>query len=281
VNRHPSVRLIANRFAQVPQVFAVALAGSLTGGGSDERSDFDIYIYSETGIPVEARAQIAQELADPSKPVEINNLYWGTEDAWTERRSGIKADLVYWSPGWIEDQIDRVLMRCEAWVGYSTCFWHTVLHSVPYFERGGWFTKLQQRAAQPYPDALRHDVLIKNYPVLRSAIPSYRHQIELAIQRRDRISLNHRIAALLASYFDVLFAVNRVPNPGEKRLILRTGQLCRVLPEKWDQQIEDVLCSAAQPWESLDTLRHIDALLDHLDQMLIAERLITPSGAVI
>jgi hypothetical protein len=29
------------------------------------------------------------------------------------------------------------------------------------------------------------------------------------------VSLNHRTAALLASYFDVLFALNRVHHPGD------------------------------------------------------------------
>jgi hypothetical protein len=280
---HPiqAVQRIADRFAQFPQVIAVALAGSLTGSGGDARSDFDLYIYSDSGVPPADRAQIARELADPAHPIEIDNPYWGTEDAWTDRTTGTKADLIFWSPGWIEDQVDRVLVRHEAWVGYSTCFWHTVLHSVPYFERGGWFSALKQRANQPYPDALQRNVLVKNHSVLRQAIPSYRNQIELAIQRRDRISLNHRIAVLLASYFDVIFAVNRVPNPGEKRLIVRTQQLCKVLPDNWDQHVDAVLCSAAQAWDALDTLTHVDALIDSLDRLLIAEKLITPGGAVI
>jgi predicted nucleotidyltransferase len=274
----PAVQHIADQFAQFPQVIAVALAGSLTGGSGDAHSDFDLYIYSDSGVPSADRARIARELADPAYPIEIDNPYWGTEDAWTERTSGTKADLIFWSPEWIEDQVDRVLVRHEAWVGYSTCFWHTVLHSVPYFDRDGWFTALKRRADQPYPDALRRDVLVKNYPVLRQAVPSYRNQIELAIRRRDRISLNHRIAALLASYFDVLFAVNRVPNPGEKRLIERTQRLCSTLPDGWDQHVEAVLCSAAQPWESVDTLSRVDALIDALDRLLIAEKLITPGG---
>ena len=275
MDRLAPVQTIADRFAQFPQVIAVALAGSLTGGTSDSRSDFDIYVYCTADIPVVDRTQIARDLADPAKPIEINNPYWGTEDAWTERSSGTKADLIFWSPSFIEDQTDRVLVRHEAWVGYSTCFWHTLLRSTPYYDRDGWLAALIQRAEQPYPEPLRRDVLVKNYPVLRRAIPSYRTQIELAIQRQDRISVNHRIAALLASYFDVLFAVNRVPNPGEKRLIQRTQQVCSTLPEQWEQQIEAVLISAASPWESLDTLRRIDDLIDSLERVLIAEKLIT------
>jgi hypothetical protein len=280
MERLAAVQRIADRFAQFPQVIAVALAGSLTGSSGDAQSDFDIYIYTDSTISLSRadRAQIARELADPAYPIEIDNPYWGTEDAWTERTSGTKADLIYWSPDWIEDQIKRVLVRHEAWVGYSTCFWHTILHSVPYFDRDGWLAALKQRADQPYPEELRRNVLVMNYPVLRQAVPSYHNQLKLAIRRRDRVSLNHRIAALLASYFDVLFAVNRVPNPGEKRLIERTQQLCSTLPEEWDQHVEAVLSSVTQPWESVDTLSRVDALIDALDRLLIAEKLITPGG---
>jgi predicted nucleotidyltransferase len=281
MDRIQAVQCIADRFASYPQVTAVALAGSLAGGVADPLSDFDIYIYTNAEIPVDERAQIARDLADPAKPIEINNPYWGTEDAWTERASGTKADLIFWSPQFMEDQTDRVLIRHEAWVGYSTCFWHTLLHSEPYYDREGWFAALKARADQPYPDALRRDVLIKNYPVLRHAIPSYRAQLDLAIRRQDRISMNHRVAALLASYFDVLFAVNRVPNPGEKRLIRRVNQLCNMLPQKWEQDIENVLVSAGSAWDSLETLRYVDALLDRLDQMLIAAGLIASGGKVI
>ncbi|RPI91801.1 MAG: DUF4037 domain-containing protein, partial [Chloroflexi bacterium] len=263
------VQIIADRFAQFPQVAAVALAASVMTGGSDARSDFDIYVYTRAAIPADARAQIARDLADPNKPIEIDNPYWGTEDAWTERTSGVKADLIYWSPDFIEDQTERVLVRHEAWVGYSTCFWYTLLHSTPYYDPQGWFAGLRQRADQPYPDALRRDVVRKNYPVLRRAIPSYRAQIDLAIQRQDRISLNHRIAALLASYFDVLFAVNCAPNPGEKRLIQRVRQFCPVVPDGWEPQIDALLCSVAQPWASADGLDRVDALVDGLERVLI------------
>ncbi|HEX3052446.1 MAG TPA: hypothetical protein VHP83_17425 [Aggregatilineaceae bacterium] len=263
------VQTIASYFAALPEVAAVVLGGSLTTQAADSFSDFDIYIYSHQALPPAIRASLAAQLADPAHPVEINNPYWGSEDAWIEKQSGIKADLVYWSPTWIEEQLNQVLVNHQASTGYSTCFWYTILHSTPVFDRTGWFRQLHQQANQPYPDALRRAIIRQNYPVLRHAIPAYRSQIALAIARQDFISLNHRIAALLASYFDVLFAVNRVPHPGEKRLIQRAHQLCTRLPHALDDQIDAVLRSDPQT-----TLMHLDALLDSFDQFLRAEGLI-------
>jgi hypothetical protein len=52
-------------------------------------------------------------------------------------------------------------------------------------------------------------IIQRNLPLLGANIHSYEHQIRSAFRRWDRVSLNHRTAAWLASYFDILFAVKR------------------------------------------------------------------------
>jgi hypothetical protein len=96
-----------------------------------------------------------------------------------------------------------------------------VLQATPVFDRQGWFQGLQDRLKKtPYPDRLVERIIKKNLPMLVANIHSYEQQIRSVFRRRDRVSLNHRTAAWLASYFDILFAANRRFNPGETRLLV-------------------------------------------------------------
>jgi hypothetical protein len=65
------------------------------------------------------------------------------------------------------------------------------------------------------------------------------------------VSVNHRMTAFLASYFDILFALNRLPHPGEKRLVSYVEEKCAVKPEDFARKIEGFL---HQPMQFLDDL---------------------------
>jgi hypothetical protein len=98
---------------------------------------------------------------------------------------------------------------------------------------------------------------------MKHNISSYRHQIELALRRRDFVSVNHRVTALLASYFDILFAINEQPHPGEKRLVTYAEQLCAKRPAKLREQVERVV---KEP-----SINAIDELLDGLAPLISAQ----------
>jgi predicted nucleotidyltransferase len=247
---------LASRFAEFPHVIAVVLAGSRGGGTCDPESDYDIYVYASAEVPVEFRRALLGNGA------EIDNRFWEPGDESGDLAAGLKLDIMYRSPKWMEDQIDRVLVRHEAAIGYTTCFWFNVLHSEPLFDRGGWFQQLQDRANVPYPDELRRAVIAKNWPILRRNRSSYRRQIELALQRGDAVSVQHRVTALLASFFDVWFALERQPHPGEKRLLTH-------LPEQWAELVSGILNA-----ERTTLLKKIDRLIDPLDARLKEEGLL-------
>jgi predicted nucleotidyltransferase len=191
---------VAQKFSEIPEVEAVALSGSRAAEAFDEKSDFDLYVYTPAEIPLQIRRRLAEEVADR---IEINNQFWEPGDEWIEAHSGSGVDIMYRQPQWLEEQIERVLVKHQASVGYSTCFWHNLLTSKILFDRHGWLAELQQRARQPYPEPLRRGIIAKNFPILRRNISSYLHQIESAVARHDLVSVPHRTAALLASYFDI------------------------------------------------------------------------------
>ena len=60
------------------------------------------------------------------------------------------------------------------------------------------------------------------------------------------VSVNHRIAALLASAFDVVFAHNRQTHPGEKRLLLQVEQSCPVRPDNFERLVLDLVHTCEQ-----------------------------------
>ncbi|MBZ0304797.1 MAG: DUF4037 domain-containing protein, partial [Anaerolineae bacterium] len=163
---------------------------------------------------------------------------------------------------------NRVLQRHEASMGYTTCFWHTVKISTCLLDVTGWFGHLQTFARQPYPFALQEAIISLNYPLLRQIIPSYFNQIKHALARRDWVSVNHRLAALFASYFDILFAVNLLPHPGEKRLLDFAERDCQKLPANFRSEVENVLAARE------DVLEKLTILLNSLDELLKAEGLI-------
>ena len=250
---------IARQFASLPQVEAVALAGSGTSEFPDGDSDVDLYVYVTADISLAERAAIAAG----APHAEIGNATWEPGDEWVDAQTGIRVDVMFRHVTWIEEQIDRVLVRHEASVGYSTCFWDNLLHSRALFDRSGWFAGLKRRAEGAYPTELRQAILAKNYPLLRHNQSSYLHQIELAVKRNDPVSVNHRVAALLASYFDVLFAVNEQPHPGEKRLLQHAAR-CPKLPRDMAPQVQALVAAVSDG----DVVARVNELVDELDALV-------------
>lgn len=255
-----AVATIRTAFAQWPHVTALAMGGSRASGLADRTSDIDLYAYVSAEVPVSARTALAN---DRGRAIEIDNRFWEPGDEWDDIAAGVHVDVMYRSPAWTENELTAVLDRHEARLGYSTSLWHNIRTSKPLFDRTGWFADLQRHAERSYPEGLMRAVVAKNQPVLRTAASSYRAQIVKAAARNDRVSVNHRVAAFLASYFDVLFAINRATHPGEKRL-LQTASALACVPPSFAEQIDQLLTTAAsaEPTALGDA---VDALCDGLD----------------
>ncbi len=268
----PLAIALAARFGALPQVAAVTLAGSRASGVADARSDLDLYVYADADVPVADRTGI---VGDRAERLELDQRFWKLGDTWVDAATGLAVDVMYRSPDWIEGRLDDLLIHHQASVGYSTCLWHNVLASRPLYDRDGWFATLRARADRPYPEPLRRAIVAKNHPILRDASFSYLHQIELALARDDAVSVSHRVAALLASFFDVLFAVNRLPHPGEKRLVEFALARCAHRPADLAGRVHAVLGvpPAATGPDGRRLIAACHALIDDPDALLAADGL--------
>jgi len=256
---------LAQLFAGLSQVEAVALGGSSSGGASDHLSDIDLYVYTHADIPLAIRQEIVQRAGGASQS-NMGLNYWGAGDEWFDAQSGIEADVVFFDAEWMEERVKTVMVEHQASMGYTTCFCHTVKHSIVLLDPKGWLGNLQAISRKEYPEPLRRNIISWNHPVLRSIIPAYAHQIQKAVQRKDLVSINHRLAAFFASYFDVVFALNRVLHPGDKRQLAFAAQYCSILPLQMVEDVELVLRSAASTETQL--MVHLDRLMDRLDACL-------------
>ena len=262
------LQAIVSRFAALNEVEGILLAGSLTNNTQDEHSDIDLYVYQNAEIPVDKRDEITKEF---TSYMELNNQFWETEDDGILKDLNMGLEIIYRDFNWIKADLERILDQHQGSVGYSTCFWSNYLSSKILYDRDGKFTALQEKYNVPYPKELKQSIIEKNYPLLRKSMCSYYDQIEKALKRNDLISINHRVASLLASYFDILFAVNEMPHPGEKKLIKIVKSKCSLLPNGLEEDIQRVLeKSVSGTKEVLDS---IDILVDHLDILLEEQNL--------
>lgn len=255
------IETFLNEFYARREVMAVVLSGSLTGLVSDEFSDYDFYIYGEPTVPRTFRSMLAKTYA---REAEIGNDFFGEGDE-LFLTDGTSVDLMYRSLSWAEEEVENVWGLHQARVGYSTAFIHNLKTSRILYDPKGRFSALQKKIQTPYPENLKDAIIAKNYPLLRSKLTaSFFDQIEKAIKREDSVSQVHRTAALLASYFDVLFAFNRQTHPGEKQLVSWAKQTCKKLPPHFEED----LALVPEGLGTKELLSSVSRLLDHLDEML-------------
>ncbi len=254
------LREIANRYAKLDSVLAVVQAGSRTSMQDDELSDYDIYIYSDKEIPLDFRTELAKNYTDD---FEIDNRYFETGDEWI-LKDGNEMDFMFRSKSWIQDCINNVYIKHYAANGYTTCFLHNIATSKILYDKNNWFADLQKQISSGYPQELRDNIIKRNMMLLKDKKnASYLEQIKLAVKRSDLVSINHRITAFLASYFDVLFAANEIFHPGEKRLIKYARQHCRFLPENFEDDLTELFKTNNE-----NKIKILDNLVERLRKIL-------------
>lgn len=220
--------------SRLDQVEAIALGGSRATGKSDEKSDYDVYIYETGETPEEVREEILKKYCSH---MEIGNHYWEKEDNCT-LKDGIDIDIIYRNMDDFMSGMEAVVTEGNASNGYTTCMWHNLKTCRIVYDEGGRLEAYKKQYDIPYPKRLKENIIRKNMNLLSGCLPSYDGQIKKAYARKDDNSINHRVTEFLASYFDVIFAANELTHPGEKRLVKLCREQCGILPEHFEENME-------------------------------------------
>ena len=253
---------LANAFVEAAGVEAVSWGGSAALQRADALSDYDLYVYSRTPVPLEVREKI---ISSRACRYQLDNAFWELEDDWTEP-NGAEFNAMYRSCQEAEEELERRLRRHVASLGYTTAWCFSISHSQILADPNGWLANLRRQTRERYPAGLVQAILRKNRPVLGGGMQScYLKQIRAAIVRHDPVSLNHRVAAWLASYFDILFAINGRLHPGEKRLLNYTEEL-PILPEGALTDVGDLCVLAGKLDEGITD--HVERMLARLDETI-------------
>ena len=249
------------KFKNFSQVKAIAIGGSGTAKTSDILSDIDIYIFIDKDIPIIERENLIKQY---SSKYEVGGEYFGSGDEFFVDELNQQLDVMYWGVNWFNDIVENVWVKHYPSNGYTTAFLYTLNNFQIIYDTDNWLLNLQKSIKTEYPKELKENIIKRNMMLMYDKpFASYYEQIEKAIKRNDIVSINHRISAFLASYFDVIFAVNELLHPGEKRLIQYSLNNCKILPKDFE---ENLIKLYNRP--DVDILSILDNLVNNLKGIL-------------
>ena len=252
---------ILDKYKNLSQVKAIAIGGSNSAKSFDNMSDIDVYVFITEDIPLNIRESIVKPI---SSKYEVGGEYFGAGDEFFVDKLNKQLDVMFWNVSWFENTINNVFEKFYPSNGYSTCFLYTLSIFNIIYDNNNWLKNLQDKVKTEYPEQLQKNIIKRNIMLLKDKpFASYYEQIEKAIKRNDLNSINHRISAFLASYFDIIFAKNKLLHPGEKRLVKYCKNNCKILPKNFEKNINQLL---TQP--NKDTMLILDEIIKNLKETI-------------
>lgn len=229
---------IINEFKQFKEVKAIAFGGSCTAKTSDSASDIDVYIFVNKDISVDERTNLIKKY---SSRYETGGEYFGSGDEFYVDKLNKQLDVMYWNSEWFENIVDNIWIKRYPANGYTTAFLYTLKNFEIIYDPKNWLKNLKDKINTEYPVELQRNIIHRNLMLLMDKpFASYYEQLEKAVQRNDINSINHRTAAFLASYFDIIFALNKLLHPGEKRLVNYALKNCKLLPDNFEKDVNEL-----------------------------------------
>ncbi len=235
----------------MPHVVGVSLGGSTGTGLADASSDLDLHVYWRPPLMTpEERASRLSQIGDVGS-VRVDVRSWGLEDH--VGVSGRLVELIYQHFDDLWGHVEQAYTSALQDEGYTTAQLHSVANGRLLYDPSGTLLALRKRLHTEFPEATRQH-LLRYHPAL---LRMYVNHIGRAQGRGDLLFVQHRRYTVQMLFFNLLFALNRIYHPGEKRLVQHL-QRCVLQPHD---------CTAR--WLHTTTLAANDsALADALGQLV-------------
>lgn len=256
------IEKLFEELAALPEIEAIALGGSRAGEVYDEKSDYDVYLYCTSAIDENIRRSILEKYCSY---MEIGNHFWELEDNGV-LNNGIDIDILYRNLDDFTKGVASVVEGYQAYNGYTTCMWHNLCTCKIVYDRDGHLQETKNRFDVAYPKQLKENIIERNMKLLSDIMPAYKFQIAKAVERKDMVSICHRTAAFMESYFDIIWAMNEMTHPGEKRLVSLCQKKCKVLPANFEENINRLY---EDLFTNLDSVNEdVDRIIEELKKVI-------------
>lgn len=238
--------------------YGIALGGAHAKGVEDAESDLDLYVFAHDVLPNAERASlIRQALGDATGVIS-----WGDDAEFTQagtdfRCQGQKVECWLRRTDLISTAIDEcrhgvVKREFVTWTTtgfYNHCVLSDLSHMVPLEDPAGMLARWQNDVAV-YPPELRR-AIVEQHLNAAHFWPDNFHYLS-AIERCDLIYATGIVQQAVHNLIQVLFALNRVYFPGDKKL----GQAMRRLmsrPDRFEERVQRLIFPGVSP--SVESLR--------------------------
>ena len=226
--------------------YGIAIGGSYAKGISDAQSDVDVYVFAKQILPCGQRSALIEQGIGSLAQV----ISWGDDAEFVEGGTD------FWYAGrkvecWLRNaqRIEKTLQMCEEGRIERACVVWTVMgfynyvalsdiHVMqiiedPYGILGCWKTRIAG-----YPQALRK-AIVERYLAEAQFWPENFHY-RSAVERGDILYTSGIVQQVVYALIQVVFALNRVYFPGEKKVGVVLEKLA-LQPQEFNQRIRELV----------------------------------------
>ena len=226
--------------------YGIALGGAHAKGVADAESDLDLYLFAREVLPAEERERLCQAWKMGIQSV----VSWSAPGAFVQGGTdfyvdGLKVECWLRNVDYVNeivDECERGIVRKEfvTWtvMGFYRHCTLSDLHNMHPLEDPDGVLARWKAAVSVYPPKLRATIL-ETYLRAAQFWPDNFHY-RTAVERCDVIYTAGIVHQVVHNLIQVLFALNRVYFPGDKKLALALEHL-EVKPPKASQRVVDLL----------------------------------------